>query len=362
MMIGENRKFAGVPDNVLVPETKKASPEAKASEHERRLRNAGGNFALRCSPEVYATIRIEARGNPFIKEYKPELNKLFLSGWESHFTTTLAHLAGDVSGAEEFRHDLGNLKSEVEQFVQMTGEAAKRRVEREQDRQATFHKKLQNFEEMLKEQWRTEVLVEQLESKLPRKYTEPEETRLIHAKDFVQHELERNDGDARKRQTSLEQKMMEYEKERVALQSNLDSLSEDISELEDKMNPDKLTQDEFSEFGESLGFGRAKASAIHVKLYDLLESKLKVEPELKKVHHEKDVFSLVLESRELFQKLFKNWKDRRERALERLQRVVTDFEELEAASEAIDNKWRELTQDFEPLCAPLIVKKQILFV
>jgi len=87
----------------------------------------------------------------------------------------------------------------------------------------------------------------------------------------------------------------------------------------------------------------------------------RLEGELETIQHRLDVLNMVNDSRAL-DRDFGNWKNRRQRVVERNQKLMRELTELETLQANLNEQWRELTRDKDDLCGPLLRTERKIFI
>lgn len=131
-------------------------------------------------------------------------------------------------------------------------------------------------------------------------------------------------------------------------------LDEKVAELKAKLEGE-LSESEFKDTKLTLEYYESKINKIRAKIEKLEKEKADLQTELEAIQHKEDIINCALDKYHLSNEVG-NWQNRKGRAVERILKTLKDRDGLLTLRKNLNQRWKELTGDKEPLCEPLTLK------
>lgn len=256
--------------------------------------------------------------------------------------TQLAALSSD-SAFHKFLQDCYDKACEIHAKRLETAKAA---VKTDQDfgkyREETLKSVEKNLSEKRADQ---ELALEQKKNKTPRVFTPEEKERMIHVQAYGQEDLTRNHSNLTKKKTNLLEQIQQCNQANISLKTERKPFDEKITKLKAKLDGD-LNEAEFKDVKLSLEYYELKIQKIEVKIEKNNEKKAELQDQLDGIEKQIDILNCILDHYNLLNEI-KNFEDRKTRVVTRVEKVLSERNELYTMRTNLNSRWNELLKPEE---------------
>ena len=145
------------------------------------------------------------------------------------------------------------------------------------------------------------------------------------------------------KKTNLLKKTSKHDQDISSLESERKPFDQKITDLQAEIDGD-LSESEFKDKKLSLEYLELKNKKIEAKIEKLENEKINIDAELKEIEKQIAIFECIIDHYQIV-KDAENWQNRKERAVERIRKVIEERESFDIMRTNLNARWNELTTE-----------------
>jgi len=340
----------------LTPKQKQFIAEGR---QKRDLAFAGANIEISCTPEQYKKIETIIWQVPLVK-YNAKAETLTWHGHEDLFVKKILDV---MDGDQAFCRAVLAVKPQIESHIKKNKELTENRVKVDQSRVQLIQdwRALVDAEGVDLSRHQTLKRELDLKKKKVRHFSPEEKETLIDSTLWTQDDLDRSLAHLLKQKPGCLSQISKCKQYIKTFQTEQDPSRDKISDIGKRLDANGLEEAQFKDLELSKQYYQSLVDKLQKKI-DREQTKLEqLESELQAIQYKINIMNMVNDARVL-DRDFYNWGTRRQRVIDRNEKLKRELQGLETLRENLNHHWRELTHDDQDLCSPLLRTERKLFV
>jgi len=213
---------------------------------------------------------------------------------------------------------------------------------------------VENFKKLFNESHAEREQVEREKSRPCRVYSDAEKAKYVNYQTLPEEDAKRSRDNILKKKQDLKKRLKEPEQKIKELDDEINLHVQEIEKFEERLNSD-LQESEFKDLKLSQEFRKSEIEKLRKRMVPLFDQTYNLDQKIKEIDVQISVLDMVIDAHALAREAG-NWQRRRDRVLDRINKILRDQGELYNLRDGLNQRWQQLTNDTQNLCPVLNLK------